>query len=223
MGSHSDPDPTRLRYLAAMGIQRWVPRDNDGSENWDTVEARAHACQACPLSQGRRHVVFGTGDRTGDWMVIGEAPGAEEDRLGLPFVGPAGRLLDAMLQAIDLDREQVYIANVLKCRPPGNRNPLPEEVAACGGYLAEQIKLLQPAVILALGRFAAQFLLGGDRSIASLRGRQWTYEGGASQVVVTYHPSYLLRSPREKGKAWQDLCLARRTWLAARTCSEEEN
>jgi DNA polymerase len=154
--------------------------------------------------------VFGVGDENADWMLIGEAPGAEEDRLGDPFVGQAGRLLDNMLAAIDLERtKNVYIANVLKCRPPGNRNPQPEEVAKCSPHLLRQIELVQPKLILAMGRFAAQTLLGTDASIASLRGRVHRYAG--RPLIVTYHPAYLLRNLPDKAKAWADLVFARRT------------
>ena len=148
--------------------------------------------------------MFGVGDENAEWMLIGEAPGAEEDRLGDPFVGQAGRLLDNMLAAIDLSRgRNVYIANVLKCRPPGNRNPQPEEVAKCSPHLLRQIELVKPRLILAMGRFAAQTLLGTDASIASLRGRVHQYAG--LPLIVTYHPAYLLRAPEEKRKTWEDI------------------
>jgi len=154
--------------------------------------------------------VFGVGDENADWMLIGEAPGAEEDRLGEPFVGQAGRLLDSMLAAIDLKRtENVYICNVLKCRPPGNRNPEPEEVAKCTPFLLRQIELIGPKLIIAMGRFAAQTLLDTDASIASLRGRVHRYAG--RPLIVTYHPAYLLRNLPDKAKAWEDLVFARKT------------
>jgi len=154
--------------------------------------------------------VLGVGDRTADWLVIGEAPGADEDRLGEPFVGQAGKLLDAMLAAISLKRgDNVYIANLLKSRPPGNRNPEPDEVAACRPYLLAQIELIQPKLILALGRFAAQNLLDTDEAIGRLRGRVHRFQG--VPLVVTYHPAYLLRNLADKARAWEDLCLARRT------------
>jgi DNA polymerase len=154
--------------------------------------------------------VFGVGDESADWMLIGEAPGAEEDRLGDPFVGQAGKLLDNMLAAIGLSRRQnVYIANVLKCRPPGNRNPSPEEVEQCSPHLLKQIELVKPKLILAMGRFAAQTLLATDASIASLRGKVHRYAG--VPLVVTYHPAYLLRNLPDKAKAWEDLLFARRT------------
>ena len=154
--------------------------------------------------------MFGVGDENADWMLIGEAPGAEEDRLGDPFVGQAGKLLDNMLAAIGLSRRKnVYIANVLKCRPPGNRNPTPEEVAQCSPHLLQQIELIKPKLILAMGRFAAQTLLETGASIASLRGRVHRYAG--VPLIVTYHPAYLLRTLEDKAKAWEDLLFARRT------------
>ena len=154
--------------------------------------------------------MFGVGDEQADWLLVGEAPGAEEDRLGEPFVGQAGRLLDNMLAAIGLSRgENVYICNVLKCRPPGNRNPEPDEVAKCTPHLLRQIELIQPKLIIAMGRFAAQTLLGTDATIASLRGRVHRYAG--VPLIVTYHPAYLLRNLPDKSKAWADLVFARRT------------
>jgi DNA polymerase len=157
--------------------------------------------------------VFGVGDERASWMLVGEAPGADEDRLGEPFVGQAGRLLDNMLAALGLTRgNDVYIANVLKCRPPGNRNPQPDEVAQCSPYLLRQIGLIQPKLIVAMGRFAAQALLNTDASIASLRGRVHRYAG--VPLVVTYHPAYLLRSLPDKAKAWIDLRFAARTLSA---------
>jgi uracil-DNA glycosylase len=154
--------------------------------------------------------VLGVGDERADWLLVGEAPGAEEDRTGEPFVGQAGRLLDAMLAAIDLSREKnVYICNVLKCRPPGNRNPEPDEVAKCTPFLLKQIELIEPKLIVAMGRFAAQTLLSTDASIASLRGRVHRYAG--LPLIVTYHPAYLLRNLPDKSKAWSDLVFARRT------------
>ncbi|WP_407852434.1 uracil-DNA glycosylase family protein [Bordetella petrii] len=169
-------------------------------------------CTACGLCNGRRHAVFGMGARPARWMVVGEAPGEQEDRQGLPFVGRSGQLLDAMLASVGMSREKdVFIANVIKCRPPGNRNPKPEEIAACSPYLMRQIELLKPERILVLGRFAAQTLLGTDATIGSLRGRRHTLaapDGREIPVVVSYHPAYLLRSPGEKARAWQDLRLA---------------
>jgi DNA polymerase len=178
--------------------------------DWNALRDAVAGCTACGLHQARTQAVFGVGDPDADWLLIGEAPGAEEDRLGEPFVGQAGRLLDNMLAALGLKRgENVYIANVLKSRPPGNRNPEPEEVAACVPYLKRQIALIQPRLIVAMGRFAAQTLLHSDASIASLRGRVHRYSG--VPLIVTYHPAYLLRNLPDKAKAWEDLLFARRT------------
>lgn len=181
----------------------------------ESLRERVAGCRACGLCESRTQTVFGVGDRDAHWMVVGEAPGGEEDRIGEPFVGQAGRLLDAMLAAVGLGRDRgVFIANVLKCRPPGNRNPSPEEVERCAPYLRRQVELLRPRLILVVGRFAAQTLLGTDASIASLRGRVHRYRAGGIDVpvVVTYHPAYLLRDRHEdKARCWQDLCLARAT------------
>ena len=181
--------------------------------DWDTLTDTIAHCQACGLCQGRRQAVPGTGHRQARWMVVGEAPGEQEDKQGLPFVGPAGQLLDAMLAAMHLGRENdVYIANVLKCRPPHNRNPEPAEVARCQPYLRRQIALVQPGLILAMGKFAAQTLLAGvvpdvERlPLGKLRGQ--VYMAAGIPVVVTYHPAYLLRNPADKAKVWDDLCLA---------------
>ncbi|MFH1602767.1 MAG: uracil-DNA glycosylase [Pseudomonadota bacterium] len=186
--------------------------------NWIELKATVAACTACALCKTCTQTVFGVGDEQADWLLVGEAPGAEEDARGEPFVGQAGRLLDSMLAGIDLKRgEDVYIANVLKCRPPGNRNPEPLEMAQCAPHLMRQVELIQPKLILAMGRFACHALLDTDASIASLRGRLHRYQG--VPLIVTYHPAYLLRSLPDKAKAWEDLCFARRTvaGLQART------
>jgi DNA polymerase len=181
--------------------------------DWETLRQVVAECTRCPLHGGRKQGVLGVGDIHAEWLVIGEAPGAEEDRLGEPFVGQAGKLLDAMLAVIGLKRgENVYIANVLKSRPPGNRDPSPDEVAACLPYLERQIDLIRPKLILALGRFAAQTLLLTDTSITRLRGKVHEYRG--VPMVVTYHPAYLLRNPADKAKVWEDLCLAKDTYAA---------
>jgi DNA polymerase len=178
--------------------------------DWSAFAADVDACNACGLCRTRNRSVPGVGDTRAEWLFVGEAPGAEEDARGEPFVGQAGKLLDAMLAAIGLARaSNVYIANVLKCRPPGNRDPEPREVEACRPYLDRQVALLAPKVIVALGRSAATTLLGFDASIASLRGRVQRYQG--VPLIVTYHPAYLLRTPQDKSKAWEDLLLARRT------------
>jgi DNA polymerase len=177
---------------------------------WDELATRVAACTACPLHLTRTQTVFGVGDRAARWMIIGEAPGEQEDLQGEPFVGRAGLLLNEMLRAVGLQREQVYIANVLKCRPPKNRDPQPDEAAACEGYLKRQLELAQPDIILAVGRIAAQNLLKTTTPIGKLRGRVHEYQG--VPLVVTYHPAYLLRSPLEKRRAWDDLRLAWTTY-----------
>jgi uracil-DNA glycosylase len=205
------PVPPHDAELAQAG---GAPRNVVATLDWDALAERVASCTQCRLCEKRTNTVFGVGDREADWMLIGEAPGENEDRQGEPFVGQAGKLLDNMLQALSLARgENVYIANVIKCRPPGNRNPEPDEVARCEPYLQRQVALVKPKIIVALGRFAAQSLLKTDGSIASLRGRVHEYEG--VPVIVTYHPAYLLRSLHDKAKAWADLCLARDTWRAA--------
>jgi len=176
--------------------------------DWPALKATVRDCTLCAIRKGCTQTVFGVGDEQADWLLVGEAPGAEEDRLGEPFVGQAGRLLDNMLAALGLKRgENVYIANVLKCRPPGNRNPEPGEVANCSPYLKRQIALIRPKLVLAMGRFAAQTLLGSDATIGSLRGAVHAYQG--VPLVVTYHPAYLLRNLPDKAKAWADLLLAK--------------
>lgn len=177
------------------------------------LEATVCGCQRCDLHSGRTQTVFGTGDSHARCMIIGEAPGAEEDARGEPFVGRAGQLLNAMLRAIGMSRESVYIANIIKCRPPKNRDPKPEEMVACSPYLRRQIALVKPRVILAVGRVAAQHLAGSTIPIGRMRGQSYFYETTDDNtrvpIVVTYHPAYLLRSPLEKRKSWEDLRRAR--------------
>jgi len=178
--------------------------------NWNQLKAAVSQCVACPLSQTRTQTVFGVGDENADWLFIGEGPGAREDEIGEPFVGQAGKLLDQMLAAIQLKRgERVYIANIVKCRPPNNRNPTLNEARQCEPYLTRQITLIKPKLIVALGKVAAQNLLDRDDSISSLRGKVHEYSG--IPLIVTYHPAYLLRSLPDKAKAWKDLCFARST------------
>lgn len=176
-------------------------------ETLDEVERRAAGCELCSLSRGRRSVVFGSGSPDADLMLIGEGPGAEEDRQGLPFVGPAGELLTKILQAIDLERSEVYIANIVKCRPPGNRDPKPEEVAACRPYLESQIDLIRPKVIVLLGRVAAQTLLGNDSPLGRLRGTWHSVRG--VEARATYHPAALLRNAGFKRPTWEDMQIIR--------------
>ncbi len=166
-------------------------------------------CDACDLHKTRKQTVFGVGHHKADWLIVGEAPDAEEDREGEPFVGRAGQLLTQMLRAIGLAREEVFIANILKCRPPNNRDPKPEEVSTCNAYLNQQIELLEPKIILALGRTAAQSLLQSDVPIGKMRGKLYRHRKNNIPTVVTYHPAYLLRSPKEKRKVWEDLKFAR--------------
>ncbi len=189
------------------------PRRNDdiSTLDWEALQTRVAECQLCELHKTRTQTVFGVGNRDADWLIIGEAPGADEDRQGEPFVGRAGQLLNAMLQALDLKRQDVYIANILKCRPPQNRDPQAEEVAHCSPWLERQIQLIQPKVILALGRIAAQKLLQTNTSLGRLRGRLHHIESTTAPVIVTYHPAYLLRSPLDKRKSWEDLLFAKKT------------
>jgi DNA polymerase len=213
----------RHRYLRAIGIPVWTLRapdpdteplapgvaTGDVAEAWACLASEVAACTACALHRTRTQTVFGVGRRDADLLVIGEAPGAEEDRQGEPFVGPAGKLLNAMLAAIGLRRTEVYIANILKCRPPGNRDPKSEESATCTPFLDRQIALLEPRAILALGRIAAQRLLQSELPIGRLRGQRLHYGKSQIPLVVTYHPAYLLRTPAAKAKSWQDLCMIR--------------
>lgn len=189
------------------------PNDRRGeimSLEWPALKARVAGCKDCPLHARRNKTVFGVGDENADWLFVGEGPGAEEDAQGEPFVGQAGRLLDSMLAAIKLKRgEKVYIANIVKCRPPGNRNPEPGEAAQCEPYLHRQIDLVKPRLIVALGKIAAANLLATDASVASMRGKVHRYRG--TPLIVTYHPAYLLRNMPDKAKAWVDLLFAVRT------------
>jgi DNA polymerase len=222
-------------YLDAMGVQRWVARDAGAPEvglpervpenvaavttaspraavaeapDWPMLEAEVSACTRCELHETRSQTVFGTGNRQADWMIIGEAPGAGEDRQGEPFVGRAGQLLNEMLFAAGYQRADVYIANVIKCRPPNNRDPSTEQVASCRGYLERQIELVSPKLILAVGRIAAHNLMNIETPLGRLRGKLHRYGERGIPVVVTYHPAYLLRSPLEKRKVWEDLLFA---------------
>jgi uracil-DNA glycosylase family 4 len=227
-------EAVRQEYLSALGLTQWQLRsaplvaplqpvelpapalpvtDGEGGResglDWQALRAKVAACTRCTLSATRTQTVFGVGSMSAQWLIVGEAPGAEEDRQGEPFVGRAGLLLNSMLRAIGLAREQVYIANVLKCRPPGNRDPNPAEATECLPYLDQQIALLKPKIMLAVGRIAAQNLLRTDKTLGSLR--QQVHSFGVSKVpmVVTYHPAYLLRTPGDKRKAWEDLKFAR--------------
>jgi DNA polymerase len=222
-------EAVRRQYLEAMGITQWQRRatvaaastatlpgsiapvviapPTDASPDWTALEDAVRPCTKCALHTTRTQTVFGVGSRKAQWMFVGEAPGAEEDRQGEPFVGAAGKLLNAMLAALGLKREEVFIANVLKCRPPNNRDPQPGEVEQCEPYLIRQIELIQPKLIVALGRHAAHSLLKTDLALARLRGQRLSYQN--IPLVVTYHPAYLLRTPSDKRKAWEDLRRAR--------------
>ncbi|WP_371116321.1 uracil-DNA glycosylase family protein [Nitrosomonas sp. Nm166] len=192
---------------SAENAQRW---EEIQRMNWNKLKSTVSVCIACPLSQTRTQTVFGTGDKDADWLFVGEGPGAREDATGEPFVGQAGKLLDQMLAAIGLKREhQVYITNIVKCRPPNNRNPTSNEARQCEPYLTRQIALIKPKLIVALGKVAAQNLLKREDSISSLRGKVHDYSG--IPLIVTYHPAYLLRALPEKAKAWKDLCFAQST------------
>ncbi len=211
----------QIAYLQAMGIPVWIQRQlsspeagmetvSSEADEWMRLEQEVAACVKCPLHKSRTQTVFGVGNKNADWMLIGEAPGEQEDLQGEPFVGRAGQLLNEMLRALRLSREDVYIANILKCRPPANRDPKPEEVAACEPYLKRQIALVQPQIILAVGRIAAQNLLKTSQPLSRLRGKIHSYDD--IPVVVVYHPAYLLRNPVAKRQAWEDLKLALRVY-----------
>jgi len=215
------PNPGQRLALAEMGIDVWVsalPASGaavvPAGTGWQALQTEVSVCRDCALAETRTQTVFGVGDPGADWMLIGEAPGAEEDRRGEPFVGRAGQLLNEMLKAVGLARETVFIANILKCRPPANRDPKPAEIAACAGHLRRQIEFVQPRLILAVGRIAAQSLLQTTTPVGRLRGRVHDYGAAGLPLVVTYHPAYLLRSPGQKRRAWDDLCLARATVAA---------
>lgn len=237
----------RIRFLNAMGVDTWVPRDqaaatgataqaadatvtvNHGREtgspvqpqadagfsagqidnlDWGALEKCVAACRHCELHKARTQTVFGTGDKNASWLIVGEAPGADEDAAGEPFVGRAGQLLNAMIKAVGAEREQIYIANIVKCRPPSNRNPRADEAASCAAYLHRQIALIKPDLILAVGRVAANNLLDNENTLGSMRGQVYEFSAAKIPLIVTYHPAYLLRKPSEKAKAWQDLKLA---------------
>lgn len=222
-----NPIKHQEKYLAAMDVEVWLKKEEKPSQktpstsllspkpatcssspsSWENLQQKVLNCTLCQLSKTRTNVVFGVGNVHTDIMLIGEAPGANEDMQGEPFVGKAGMLLNAMLQAIGLERAQVYIANVIKCRPPGNRDPLPDEVAACSPYLQQQIAIIKPKALVAVGRVAGQFLLKTTEAMGRLRGKMFSYSNGADKIplFVIYHPAYLLRSPSEKRVAYADL------------------
>ena len=203
--------PVSVPKEVALETARPAPLEGaaQGVDAWSELQAKVRACTLCGLHRGRTQTVFGVGRRDARLFVIGEAPGADEDRQGEPFVGRAGQLLNAMLRSIGLPRAEVYIANILKCRPPNNRDPEPSEQSSCTPYLSQQIELVQPRVLLAVGRIAAQWLLQTDAPIGRIRGRVVSYGPRNTPLVVTYHPAYLLRSPLDKAKAWTDLCMVK--------------
>jgi len=209
----------KKHLLAAMGIDVWQQKTKDAAiepsqtMTWEQLEHAAADCKLCELHKTCTHIVFGVGNRKAKIIFIGEAPGANEDLQGEPFVGRAGMLLNEMLFAIGLKRQDVYITNILKCRPPNNRDPLPSEIALCTSYLKQEIALVGPKLLVAVGRIAAQFLLNTTESMSLLRGKMHKY--GEIPVIVTYHPAYLLRSPREKSKAYTDFKMIKDTGLAA--------
>ncbi len=226
MGVRPAWTPRQQAILGELGVELWLrrgmatpaapgasapaaPAATGDLSAWEPLRAAVRDCRRCELHRGRSQTVFGVGNASAAWMVIGEAPGLHEDRQGEPFVGPAGQLLNEMLRAVGASREDVYIANILKCRPPDNRDPKPVEVAACAQYLAAQVELVSPRLILAVGRIAAQNLLGQELPLTRLRGRVHSYGPQGIALVATYHPAALLRSPADKRKAWDDLRLAR--------------
>ena len=219
----SEPEPrefaaARVLSSAAPAVAAAVPAGDVGTMDWPALKSCVAACTACGLHKARNKTVFGVGDEGADWLFVGEGPGADEDAQGEPFVGQAGKLLDNMLAAIDLKRgANVYIANIVKCRPPGNRNPQPDEAQACAPYLQRQTGLIRPKLIIALGKVAAVNLLGRDASIASLRGK--VHDCGGIPLIVTYHPAYLLRTLPDKAKAWEDLCFAVTTMRGLQSAS----
>jgi uracil-DNA glycosylase len=210
--AQAEPGPAATPAAAAPGAAGDSRAQQIAGLDWAQLRDAVAQCRACRLCEGRTQTVFGVGNPSAHWMIVGEAPGEQEDRLGEPFVGAAGKLLDRMLHALELTRDeaaperQVYIANTLKCRPPRNRNPEPDELALCQPFLRRQVELVRPRIILAMGRFAVQSLLGSDEAVGRLRGRVQQWSG--VPLVVTYHPAYLLRNPADKAKSWADLCLA---------------
>lgn len=201
-------DGVAASVAPAPQIREPSPTRADATAAWAALQTEVRGCTACRLHQGRTQTVFGVGDQHARWMIIGEAPGADEDRQGEPFVGRAGQLLNEMLFAVGAKRDQVYIANILKCRPPNNREPQPDEAAACSRYLRAQIELIQPKLIVCVGRIAATNLLGTHPTLSQYRGKLHRYADTDIPVVVTFHPAYLLRNPLDKRRAWQDLQFA---------------
>lgn len=214
VGSLDTPEPAP-QSVAEIAEQVEKPKQvilDVSNSDWPELKQVVSECSKCELAKGRTQTVFGTGSETADWLIIGEAPGEHEDRQGQPFVGRAGLLLNNMIKAVGYEREAVYIANVVKCRPPNNRDPHLEEVVACSSYLKRQIALLKPKLVLVVGRVAAQHLLNTTAAVGKLRGKVHRYPGTDTPLVVTYHPAYLLRRPIEKRKSWEDLKFALATY-----------
>lgn len=204
---------THHAYYRALGLDAWELREKKTLSDWEPLQKRVAQCIACSLHQTRTQTVFGVGNVSASLMFIGEAPGFYEDRQGEPFVGRAGQLLTKMLKAIQLERSDVYIANILKCRPPNNRNPLPEEVQSCTPFLEEQMAFIKPRLLVAVGRIAAHYLLKTKSSLESLRNKIHSYGEQKTPLIVTYHPAYLLRNPADKKKAFLDLQFIQRTLI----------
>ena len=209
---------SRKKILQLIGIDVWHMRKqkevlseviSSDSDSWEILKKEISTCELCSLHQTRTQTVFGVGDPNADWLFIGEAPGKDEDAQGEPFVGRAGRLLNEMIFSVDLSREKIFIANILKCRPPNNRDPKASEVDQCFPYLEQQVQQIDPKIIIAIGKVAAQNLLGTDQTMSQLRGRVHYFGAEKIPLLVFYHPAYLLRSPSQKPKAWQDLTLAK--------------
>jgi uracil-DNA glycosylase len=205
--------------LRTLGIMPWqyqqpVPPIENNTPQWESLKQRVAACTACSLHQTRTQTVFGVGNQTADLMIIGEAPGFYEDKQGEPFVGRAGQLLTAMIKTMGFERSDVYIANILKCRPPENRDPMSEEVTSCTPFLDQQIALVKPRLLLAVGRIAAHYLLNTKSSLESLRNQLHSYGENKTPLIVTYHPAYLLRNPADKKKAFMDLQFVQQTLLS---------
>lgn len=211
--------PDIHKILRLIGVQGYKLRSSDSSEqtqsvqdDWQTLESEVKNCTKCSLHKHRTQTVFGCGNRDSDWLFIGEAPGKDEDLQGEPFVGRAGRLLNEIIFSMGLNRDEVYIANILKCRPPNNRDPSSKEILFCSSYLEQQIKMISPKIIIAVGRIAAQNLLDSDLTMGKLRGIVHSYGSTHIPLIVLYHPAYLLRSPSQKYKVWSDLKLAKAVW-----------
>lgn len=204
------PEQPTVRIGEQANVDATAVQRDLASMDWSALQAAVNNCDDCSLHQHRQHPVFGVGDKQARWLVVGEGPSAEEEQLGEPFVGKPGQLLNAMIHACGADRSQVYMSNIVKCHSPEKNNPSTEEAACCSAYLQRQIELIEPQLILAVGKVAAQYLLNSELPIGKMRGQTYQYGDSTIPVVVTYHPAYLLRKPSDKAKAWEDLCGAMR-------------